>query len=162
MTVQANTPIDRLIQPAIKKAAKSTSYFRKSEAVRTVLTNPKVVELLTDLRNRHGGWQIDQLVIRCIDAKVAQELQRRDANGIRVYECYAAGERERRWLPLRAMTRDQLRAVMQATRTQARSLTLKGEGYQIFLDELEKLSPTAVVNDVYDRVVPKIQAYRSA
>ena len=58
MTVQASTPIDRLIQPAIKKAAKSTSYFRKSEAVRTVLTNPKVVEL-THRSAKSSWWLAD-------------------------------------------------------------------------------------------------------
>ena len=81
--------------------------------------------------------------------------------GIRVYECYGAGESERRWQPLRALTANTLRAVMRETRTQERQLKIKSAGYEHFLRELEKLGEGATVGDVYDRVAPQIVAQHS-
>jgi len=160
MTLQ-RTPLDRLIQPAVEHVAKQGGgYFKKSEVVAHLLRKNKFSALLADLRNRHGAWQIDELILRYVVARIGSELQRRDSLGIRVYECYAAGERERRWMPLQAMTANTLRAVMQETRTQARQLVIKGEGYQLFLTELEKLGEDAIVGDVYEKIAPRIVAYR--
>lgn len=162
MTLE-RTPLDRLIQPAVERvAARGGGYFKKSEVVLSIVKRDKVAALLADLRTRHGAWQIDQLILRYINGKVGAEVQRRDSNGVRIYECYAAGERERRWMPLRAMTANTLRAVMQETRTQARQLELKGEGYEYFLRELEKLSESATVDDVYEKVIDRIRAHRAA
>jgi hypothetical protein len=162
MTLE-RTPVDRLVQPAVERvAARGGGYFKKSEVVQAITKERRVSSLLTDLRTRHGAWKIDQLILRYIDGRVGHILQMRDANGIRVYECYAAGEKERRWMPLRAMTANTLRAVMQETRTQARYLTIKGEGYQYFLTELEKLGEEATVEDVYDKVIGRIQTYRAS
>ncbi len=156
------TPIDKLIDPAVVKVAKDTkSYFRKSEVVAEVTSNARVATVLKEVRSKYGGWKLDQLLLRYISDQVGRVLQQHDANGIRVYECYAAQEKERRWMPLRAMTADHLRAVMQETRTQARSLELKGTGYQYFMEELEKLNKNATVDEVYERAVPKIQTYRA-
>lgn len=124
------------------------------------MSNKNVAVTLVKLRSGFAGWKIDQLLMRYIDTRVGALLQVRDGNAIRVYECYADGTKERRWHPLRAMDANSLRAVMRETRTQARQLEIKGEGYQFFLDELEKLSPGARVDDVYDRAVPKIRAYK--
>lgn len=162
MTLE-RTPLDRQIQPAVERvAARGGGYFKKSEVINTIMKQRRLAALLADLRTRHGAWQIDQLVLRYIYGKVGTELQRRDSNGIRIYECYAAGERERRWMPLRAMTSNTLRAVMQETRTQARQLQLKGEGYEYFLRELEKLDEAATVDDIYDQVIDRIRAHRAA
>lgn len=161
MTLQ-RTPIDKLIEPAVQKvAARTKGYFLKSEVVSEVRGYRSLGAALAQIKARYATWKFDQVILRYIDTRVAQVLQVRDANGIRIYENYAAGNRERRWLPLRAMTADTLRAVMQETRVQARQLELKGEGYQFFLDELRKLPPTARLDEVYDKVVPKIQAYRA-
>jgi hypothetical protein len=156
------TPLDRLIQPAVERVAARGAYFQKKEVVNTVSSDKKVGALLGDLRSRHGGWKIDQLIVRYIEAKVGEVLQMRDGNHIRVYECYAVGHGERRWMPLRAMNADTLRAVMQETRTQERQLHIKGAGYEYFLNELEKLGKGATVNDVYDQVIDRIRARRAS
>lgn len=157
------TKIDKLIEPAIQKVAKRTAdtYFWKSSVVNEVLKNRQLAGIVTDLRTRYGAWKLDQLMMRYIDSHVGHVLQQRDANGIRVYECYAVGKPERRWQPLRAMTANGLRSVMQQTRVQARQLTLKGEGYHIFLEELEKLGqPDARVDEIYEKAAPRIRALR--
>lgn len=158
------TKIDNLVEPAVKRVAeREKSYFRKSEVVDEVTKNKNLANIFADLRGRYRAWKLDTIIMRYVEKRVADALQQRDSNGIRIYECYAAGERERRWLTVRAMTADTLRAVMQETRTQARQLTIKGEGYQILLEELEGLGdPNATVDDVYDVAVPKIRAYRAA
>ena len=162
MTLE-RTPLDRLVEPAVRRvAARGGGYFKKKKVVNALTREKRVTALLADLRTRHGAWKIDQLILRYIDGKVGGELQRRDSNGIRIYECYAAGERERRWMPLLAMTANTLRALMQETRTQARQLQLKGEGYEYFMKELEKLDETATVGDVYDQVIDRIRAHRAA
>ena len=162
MTLE-RTPLDRLVQPAVERvAARGGGYFTKSEVIVSITKQRRVAALLADLRIRHGAWKVDALILRYILGKVGTELQRRDSNGVRIYECYAAGQRERRWMPLRAMTAKALRAVMQETRTQARQLELKGEGYEYFLRELEKLDEAATVGDIYDQVIDRIRAHRAA
>jgi hypothetical protein len=158
------TQIDNLIQPALQDVLKRSkgSYFRKSEVVAEVARHPKLQSILHELQRRFGGWNIDEIVLRYAEGKVGEMLQQKDAHGIRVYECYAAGGPERRWMPFRSMTADTLRAVMQETRTQARQLTLKGNGYELFYDELVKLDATATVADVYDRVAPEVMKRRAA
>jgi Arc/MetJ-type ribon-helix-helix transcriptional regulator len=113
---------------------------------------------------RDGQWvhNFGGLVRSQIEGMVGAVMQERDAYGIRRYEQYAAGERERRWQPLQAMTIDVLRSVARETRTQARVLEIKGEGYNLFIQALEKLGPTATVKDVYEEVAPKIMEARHA
>ena len=163
MTKQ-KTKIDNLIEPALLKVARrTTSYFSKSDILNEVMNNKHLAKVLTDLRNKYGEWKLDQLIKRYVGTRVGQALQQRDTNGIRVYECYAVGKPERRWLPLRAMTAVTLRNVMQQTRVQARQLTVKDEGYHILLAELEKLGqPNATVDDVYDKVIKNIIAHNKA
>jgi hypothetical protein len=157
------TQIDNLIQPALQEVLKRSkgSYFRKSEVVAEVASYPRLQSVLQELRRRFGGWNIDEIVLRYAESKVGDTLQQKDAHGIRVYECYAAGSPERRWMPFQAMTATTLLAVMQETRTQARQLTLKGAGYELFYDELVKLDATATVADVYDRVAPEVMKHRT-
>ena len=155
--------IDDLIEPALASVVRRTprgSYFRKTEVVAEVIRHKELGGVLKALRDGWSGWGIDEVVRRYIDGKVGSVLQQRDSFGIRVYECFAAGEPERRWQPFKAMTANSLRLVMQQTRTQARQLTVKGEGYELFLRELEKLPATATVADVYDRVAPLLLAGR--
>lgn len=163
MTKQ-KTKIDNLIEPALLKVVKrTTNYFHKNAVVNEVMNNKHLAKVLTDLHTRYGAWRLDQLIKRYVDHRVGQVLGQRDVNGLRVYECYAVGQPERRWQPLRAMTADTLRNVMQQTRVQARQLTLKGEGYHILLDELEKLGqPNATVDEVYDKAIKKILAHKEA
>jgi hypothetical protein len=158
--VKEHTPIDKLIEPAVKRVAeRETGYFQKNEIVTEVLKNKNLSGMLADIKKRFGGWKFDTVILRYIDGRVGQVLQQRDGNRIRVYECYAAGGRERRWLPLRAMTADTLLAVMRETRTQARQLEIKGEGYEFFYNELKGTKLT--IEDVYDKVVPMIRDFRA-
>jgi hypothetical protein len=158
------TAIDKIIEPSLEAVIrrKKGPVFYKSEVQAQILKHSKLGEVLTTIRDDYGEWGIDEVVRRYINVKLGQVLQKRDANGVRVYECYGAGESERRWQPLRALTRETLRAVMMETRTQERQLNIKGRGYQYFLDELEKLGEDATVDDVYDKVVPKLVAGHSA
>lgn len=157
--------IDNLIEPAVTAVMRRTprgSYFRKSEVLAQVIRHQEFGDVLKSLRDGWKGWGIDTVVLRYIDARIGAVLQQRDSFGIRRFECWAVNEPERRWMPFTALTANTLRVVMQQTRTQARKLTLKGEGYELFLAELERLGPNATVADVYDRVAPLVQAHRAA
>lgn len=157
------TYLDNQIEPALEKVVKrSASYFTKKDVVDQIKRVRKVSSLLDDLQRRHAGVGADEIVLRYIDTAVGQALQKKDANGLRVYECYSAGERQRRWMPLRAMTADQLRVAMQAANRGARELQVKAEGYQLILDELEKGPPGATVDNVYDEVLPRILEHRAS
>ena len=158
------TYLDSQIEPAIEKIVKESgaSYFTKKDVVDQIKKIRKVAHLLNDLQKRHSGVGADEIVVRYIETAVGQALQKKDENGLRVYECYSAGERQRRWMPLRAMTADQLRVAMQAADRGARELQVKAEGYQLILDELEKGPPGATVDDVYDEVVPRILEHRAS
>lgn len=158
------TYIDSQIEPAIEKVVKKSgaSYFTRKDVVDQIKKVRRVSSLLDDLQRRHAGVGADEIVLRYIDDAVGRALQKKDANGLRVYECYSAGERQRRWMRFRAMTADQLRVAMQAANRGARELQLKAEGYQLILDELEKGPPGATVDDVYDEVVPRILEHRES
>ena len=158
------TYLDSQIEPAIEKVVRKSgaSYFTKKDVVDQIKKVRKVSSLLDDLQRRHAGVGADEIVLRYIETAVGQALQKKDANGLRVYECYSAGERQRRWMRLRAMTADQLRVAMQAADRGARELQLKAEGYQLILNELEKGPPGATVDDVYDEVVPRILEHRAS
>ena len=156
------TMIDRLIEPAVRKSAQRPGYFRKSQVVNEVLNSSKLGKMLADIERRYPGWDLHEIIGRYITGRVGSVLQQRDSNGIRVYECYSTGESERRWMPIRAMTVDHLRAVMTETRKQARHLEIKASGYELMIKELEKLSDTATVDQVYDKVVPLIREAKSA
>ena len=158
------TYLDSQIEPAIEKVVRKSgaSYFTKKDVVDQIKKVRKVSSLLDDLQRRHAGVGADEIVLRYIETAVGQALQKKDANGLRVYECYSAGERQRRWMRLRAMTAEQLRVAMQAADRGAREFQLKAEGYQLILNELEKGPPGATVDDVYDEVVPRILEHRAS
>lgn len=157
------TYIDQQVVPAIEAVVSESkgSYFTKSDVVERIRKVRRVERLLDDLQKRHAGVGADTVVIRYIESAVGRALQKKDSNGLRVYECYSAGERQRRWMPLRAMTAPQLRIAMQEAARGARELRLKAEGYQLLLDELESGPASATVDDVYDTVVPRILEHRS-
>ena len=123
------TGIDKLIDPAIKKVARGTSYFRKSAVKNEVLATSSLKTALRSLDNNHPEWQFGEVIHRYVEAAVGHALQQKDANGIRVYECYAAHESERRWMKLRSMTAAQLRLVIAETHTRERQMVVKRKGY---------------------------------
>jgi hypothetical protein len=148
-------PVDKLIEPAIDRVAATQGYFHPSDVVRAVLQHGKLADALKDLRQQWGRF--DEIVIRYIKTSVSSKLHTlKDTHGVRVYECYPAGEAERRWLRFRALTLNDLRAVIAANRKLERTIHVKGENYQAFYDELKLLTeqkPNAEVNDIYDRAI---------
>lgn len=100
--------------------------------------------------------------MRQINGLIGEALQARDDNRIRLFECYSVpGRTERRWLPLRAMTKGMLLNVMRETRVQERQLHIKSEGYEFFMSELDNLEVDATVAAVYEAAAPKIVEYRT-
>jgi len=153
--------LDRLIRSALRDVESSQGYWHKSDIARRVYTNDALKKKLSQLDGMGNGYNFGGLVRHQIDAMIGGVMQDRDAYRIRRYECYSAGERERRWQPLQAMTTDVLRAVTRETRTQERVLKIKGSGYEMFLEALEELGPEATVSDVYDDVAPRIMEARA-
>lgn len=139
------TPIDRLVERAVEKVARASSsaYFRKSEVINELRKQRGLGNALAQLKARYQEWKFDQVILRYIEQRVGQVLQMRDAHGLRIYENYAAGESERRWMILRAMTLKDFQSVVQETRVQERDLHVKGEGYDFFMKALKLLGPTA-------------------
>jgi hypothetical protein len=95
------TPIDRIIEPALEKVAarRENRYFYKSEVLAEVLKHRSLKNMLDEMKAKWPDWKFDEVIRRYITDRVGQALQKRDANKIRVYECYGAGESERRWQP---------------------------------------------------------------
>jgi hypothetical protein len=154
--------LDRLIREALKEIESKRPYWHKGEIANAVYSNAALKKKLAALDAMGNGYNFGGLVRSQIENMVGAVMQERDSYGIRRYECYAAGERERRWQPLQAMTRDVLLAVTRETRTQERVLHIKGAGYNMFLEALDKLGADATVADVYHDVAPKIMEARQA
>lgn len=144
-------PFDKQIQTAIEKIARDSPYFAKSGIVKHVRSMRSLGKI--------SPAEQDQIILRYLESRIGAQLQARDQYGIRIYENYPTGTGERRWMRLRAMTLAQLQSVAQATRTQERDLHIKGEGYELFVQEMKRVGAKRV-EDVYDRVAPKVQAYR--
>jgi len=159
---QMSPQLDKLIRAALKEVEAKRPFWHKSDVTRVVYQNDALRNKLKTLDGMGNGYNFGGLVRSQILNMVGAVMQERDAYGIRRYECYGAGENERRWQPLQAMTKAQLLAVTRETRTQARTLQIKGAGYELFIEALEKLPDTATVKDVYATVAPKIMEARQA
>jgi len=159
----SDTAIDRIVEAALAKVvARRPGFFYKSEIAAEVLKHTALNQAVTNISTLFDArWRFDEVIKAHINNQIAEALRVRDSNKIRIYECYGAGESERRWLPLRGLTASNLRVIMRETKTQERQLKIKSAGYEHFLRELEKLGPKATVNDVYDRVAPEIVAMHS-
>ncbi len=156
--------IKKLIEQAVEEVVqKQSGGFEKGDVMRELRKNVKLDAALRDINVKYNGdWQLGDMLLRQINLMIGTTLGVRDDNGIRVYECYAVpGQRQRRWLPLRSMTRSMLRNVMRETRVQERQLHVKGEAYVFFMRELEKLGKRATVEQVYDLAAPQIVEHRS-
>lgn len=162
MAKKMSPHLDKLIREALKEIESKRGYWHKGDITRLVYANDALKKKLSALDGMGNGYNFGGLVRSQIEAMVGGVMQERDSYGIRRYECYAAGERERRWQPLQAMTKDVLLAVARETRTQERVLHIKGAGYNLFIEALEKLGPSATVKDVYHEVAPKIMEARHA
>lgn len=155
--------LDKLIRAALKEIEGKRPYWHKGEIAHVVYANPALKKKMAQLDAMGNGYNFGGLVRSQIEAMIGAVMQERDAYGIRRYECYSAGERERRWQPLQAMTRDVLLSVTRETRTQERVLHIKGTGYEMFIDALDKLGRAdATVKDVYHEVAPRIMEARNA
>ena len=158
------TKIDNLIQPTIEAVARragARGYFWKSSIVNEIVGNKGLAPVLLEVRRRSGAWKLHELVVRYIETAVGRALQQRDADKLRIYECYAAGEPEQRWQTLNFMTANSLRLVMMRARHEKEKFRRKETGYGVLLEELEKLGqPNAVVGEIRDKAMPKIRALR--
>lgn len=155
--------LDRLIRESLREIEAQRPYWHKSDIAKRVYANEALNKKLAALDAMGNGYNFGGLVRSQVETMISAVMQERDAYGIRRYENYAAGERERRWQPLQAMTLPMLRAVTAEARTQARVLEIKGQGYDKFIDALEKLGREDVtVADVYHEVAPKIMEARRA
>lgn len=158
--------IQELIDQAVEKVVqkRGTGGFFKSDVVGELRKNKPLHDALKNVHDLYNGqWQLGDLLVRQINTMIGDALSVRDENKIRKYESYSIpGKRERRFVPLRAMTKGMLLNVMRETRTQKRQLELKGENYELFLDALDKLGPEATIGEVYDEVAPKIVEHRRA
>jgi hypothetical protein len=150
-----HTPIDKLVESAVESLSKA-SYFTKTEVRRDVLKHKNLSGFLVDVGKRYPGWKFDQAIIAHVDEVISVAVRQTDAHGIRLYECYAVGNRDRRYMRLRAMKANQLRAAIQETRVQARKLDIKVRVLEYYLDLVEKVGPNASVGDVYDKALPHI------
>jgi hypothetical protein len=149
------TLIEKLVVSAVDKVSHAP-YFTKTEVKNHVLKHSKLPTVLSDLRKHHGAWHLDVAVMEYMDGCVGHELQRKDANNIREYEQYATGMGgERRWMRLRAMNADQLRAAIGEARTQRQRLDSKIKVYEVLLDMLEEFGKGSV-EDIYDEAVAKL------
>lgn len=161
------TAIDKLADSAVDvvvgKSEQRGTYFFKEEIVTELMTRRNLLNVLTEIRNRYRGWNLYEMLIRQIETTIGHALQKRDVNGIRIYECYSTpGDSRRRWMRTRSLTTDTLRAVMEQTRTKEREMHVKGERYEIALyhmENLEKQTGKKVrFGEVYDEVVPLMRS----
>ena len=93
-------PFDKQIEAVIERLARSTPYFKRTEIEREV-------------RRQKGAMKIPPTLQQYINehyflSRISHILQVRDRYGIRLYENYADGSGERRWMPVRAMTLKQI------------------------------------------------------
>jgi hypothetical protein len=156
--------IKELCEQSVEKVArKRPNGFKKSDVMRELRRSEPLDKALKDVHARYNGmWQLGDLLERQINSMIGDALGVRDEYRIRVYECYSVvGQKEHRWLPLRAMTKGMLLNVMRETRVQERKLHVKGEAYEFFMTELDKLDEDATVEQVYEIVAPKIVEFRS-
>lgn len=166
------TPIDKIVEAGLDKVLRRTKggdYWTPTEVLREVLGSGPLATIMGDLAKRYGAtvpdgpWGIDKIVLRYVKATIGTAHRVRDsATGLREYESYAVpGQSEHRYMRLSGMTAANLQAAMEQTRTQERQYALKGEGYHILLEELQKAGATATVGDVMNTALPRIVAFRA-
>ena len=148
---QERGPIENLIDEAIKIVAKDTeAFFVKSEILVHVRNHPRMDRVLTSSDKEWPG--MEAYTVRGLTRDIGRALQVKDSNGVRIYECYATGSGERRWLPLRAMTLAVFDVVIAQTSTQKIQMGRKLSTYQTIRDQLAKLEAGATIEQVYDKV----------
>lgn len=147
----SGTLVDRLVVRGVKEVAQRPGYFTKKEVVREVLSRQDLGVVLKEIRQEHPGYGLDQCVVGFVSARVSEELQQRDAYGLRLYECYRDAEGQFRWRRLRSMTRKDLDRVLSSIDTQVEQLSNKRKLYQALRDALAASAET--VDAVYERVV---------
>src|SRR5438552_1611872 len=104
---RGRSKIDDIVYSAVHKVATTQGFFHKSDALGEVLKQPFITRMKTDLRRIDG--EMEEMFMGCINEKIGRELRVKDENGIRVFESYAGGERERRYQPLRWMHLQEIR-----------------------------------------------------
>lgn len=72
---------------------------------------------------------------------------------VRKFENYRDTEGKHRWQPVRAMTANELATCIVERRERIAAEELRIDVYEALLDELRKASPTAKVEEVFDKVL---------
>ena len=146
--------IQQVVSAAIE--AHGGTWFHKREIVNEVSQDLQIASVLTRLNRMKPSWQLDEIFRKEIEGYITDYLQQtqtiaQTAAGPltwRVYECYAAGERQRRWQRLDGMTADDLRVCIAARRTQVAGHQRVIRVYEALLAILEQIGPTATFANI--------------
>lgn len=154
------TALDYVIIESINDLADSVGQkFRVDDVLHLVLQNKAVAAITKRLRDEFDKrYKLDVLFARYIKGQVRHHLQHaKDANGIRVYECYSDGHGDYRWQRLKYMTRQDLRAIIAERRVLVGRITAQIKRYEIMLSELDKYNERTIVDTVYEDATKRIK-----
>lgn len=157
--VANRTALDYIIIEAIENVAAERAHFTKRDILHAVMTDSRIMGIVKGLYERFDRkWHLDVVFTKYVKGRVGHFLQTtKDGNGLRVYESYSAGDQERRWQPLRAMTRTVLSVVVAEHRTLRGQIDAKIRRYELILGELQKYTDRTHVDTVYSDAVKKIR-----
>jgi len=145
------TSLDQRITTALRQV-QDQPYFYKSEVAAALFGMRDVAEMLKGLRKRYPEWRLDQIVRRDVETQIGRRLQDKDRRGIRLYECYAVGGPERRWMLFTSMPAEALQKVINETRELGSRIDRKIALYTR-LHAVCLARPGATVGDVIDEVL---------
>ena len=144
--------IDMIILDVSKK---SDAYFFKNEVLMLAMNNKAIAQAREMLRKIKPDFEA--FFVKSMNTYIGKALQARDSQGLRVYECYAAGDPERRWMRFTSMNAEHIRSVLSATKRQGEEIMTKAEVLEVFLVALEAVGSNATVIEVYGAVVETLK-----
>jgi len=153
-------PLREHVKPAIRAVARRGGYFLKVEVVHEVLRRAELTDAVVQIRRTYVGRGLDDAIIGYLEVEVARQLRARDDHGLRMFECYADANGQRRWRRLIEMRAADIRRVTRDLRTLRDQLADKVAAYDLLLEELERAGEGARVADVYDRAWQRIVTAR--
>lgn len=154
------TALDYVISEAISELSDSVGQkFLVDDVLHLVLQDKRIAPIVKRLREEFDRkYKLDILFARYTKTQIRKHLQQsKDANGIRVYECYSDGHGNFRWQRLRFMTRQDLRAIIAERRVLVGHLTAQIKRYEIMLSELDKYGEKTTVDTVYEDASKRIK-----
>jgi Zn-dependent M32 family carboxypeptidase len=154
------TALEHIIAEKIENIAERRGHFNKTDILHEVLSDSRLAGVVKGLYEKFDRkWHLDVVFTRYVRSRLAAILQStRDKNGLRMYESYSAGESQRRWQPLRYMTKSTLRVVVAERRTLHGQIGVQIKRYEIILEALEKYGDSTRADTVFNEVLPKLRA----